>query len=278
MAEQASGMATFPPSQVVLKKVVSGGQTGADMGALMAARHAKLETGGWAARKYITSRGPNPVFARKYGLKEIQLEGAEAKRSDGYVARSQQNVIDSDATLAFQVHSSPGTRKTIHFCANGTWISKEQVAWGKRNGVPFLRGKLKPVILISRSVDMDNVDRKMHYDADCEALKQFLIQFRVKTLNVCGNREMNSPKEGTNTPIQNAVYEFLVYCFSKILPEIKLTSSYHCCIIFCRNFSLVVPQNTMAEAVQERMLMSLWTNCFFGSSHALQPSARYTKE
>jgi hypothetical protein len=39
-------------------KVISGGQTGADQGGLVAARTLKIETGGTAAKGWLTEDGP----------------------------------------------------------------------------------------------------------------------------------------------------------------------------------------------------------------------------
>ena len=44
-----------------LTKIISGGQTGADYGALLAAHALGLETGGWAPKGWRTEDGPKPV-------------------------------------------------------------------------------------------------------------------------------------------------------------------------------------------------------------------------
>lgn len=75
-----------------LMKVVSGGQTGADQAALVAARLAGIETGGWAPKDWLTEDGPMPMLAG-YGLKECP--------KPGYPARTAMNVKDSDGTVVF---------------------------------------------------------------------------------------------------------------------------------------------------------------------------------
>ena len=63
---------SFPGTEGIwmsLRKVVSGGQTGADQAGLRAARAAGIETGGWAPKGWETEEGPAPWLS-DYGLKE----------------------------------------------------------------------------------------------------------------------------------------------------------------------------------------------------------------
>lgn len=78
-----------------LKKVCSGGQTGADIGGILAANKVGLETGGWAPKGWWTEKGPMPQLA-DFGLQEHQ--------SMNYPARTYQNVKDADATIRFAVN------------------------------------------------------------------------------------------------------------------------------------------------------------------------------
>lgn len=82
--------------------VISGGQTGADRAALDAARHAGLPTGGYAPSRYWTERGPNASLA-EYGL----------KAGGSLFWRTEQNVLQSDATVVFRTHTSPGSDLTV---------------------------------------------------------------------------------------------------------------------------------------------------------------------
>lgn len=74
-----------------LIKIVSGGQAGVDQGALLAANALGLQTGGWAPKGWLTEDGPAEEFMRSMGMTECLREG--------YVARTEANVRDSDATL-----------------------------------------------------------------------------------------------------------------------------------------------------------------------------------
>ena len=72
----------------MLKKIISGGQTGADQGALDAAVFKGISHGGWIPKGRITENGPLPD---KYNLQEMP--------TTSYAARTEKNVIDSDGTL-----------------------------------------------------------------------------------------------------------------------------------------------------------------------------------
>jgi hypothetical protein len=89
---------------VKLKKVISGGQSGADKEALKCARALGLETGGTAPRGYRTENGPDLELRDKYGLVE--------SRSSGYTARTDKNVLDADVTLWFGRQDTPGYAAT----------------------------------------------------------------------------------------------------------------------------------------------------------------------
>jgi len=73
-----------------LCKVVSGGQTGADIAGLMAAKSCGLETGGWMPKGCKTSEGSHRDWLITYGMQE---------HTGGYAERTEANVRDSDATI-----------------------------------------------------------------------------------------------------------------------------------------------------------------------------------
>lgn len=81
------------PRGVVVARVVSGGQTGADRGALNAARALGLSHGGWCPRGRRAEDGRIPDC---YQLRETS--------SARYDVRTEQNVLDSDGTLIFFRH------------------------------------------------------------------------------------------------------------------------------------------------------------------------------
>lgn len=69
-------------------KIISGGQTGVDRGALDAAVALGLEHGGWCPRGRLAEDGRIP---RHYRLRETE--------TSDYPERTERNVLDSDATL-----------------------------------------------------------------------------------------------------------------------------------------------------------------------------------
>jgi len=72
----------------MIKKIISGGQTGADRAALDVAIKLSIPHGGWIPKGRKAEDGPLPEI---YKLKEMP--------TDSYPARTEQNVIDSDGTL-----------------------------------------------------------------------------------------------------------------------------------------------------------------------------------
>ena len=75
---------------MMVRKIVSGGQTGADRAALDFAMEWNIPHGGWIPKGRLAEDGRLP---EKYRLKEME--------SADYARRTEQNVIDSDATLIF---------------------------------------------------------------------------------------------------------------------------------------------------------------------------------
>lgn len=92
---------TFRPS-----RIVSGGQTGVDRGALDAAIELGIPHGGWCPAGRMAEDGSIPDH---YNLQENGVAN--------YPARTRQNVVDSDATLILYSGSvGGGTRLTKRMC------------------------------------------------------------------------------------------------------------------------------------------------------------------
>lgn len=93
-----------------LRKIISGGQTGADQGGLVAGKKLLLETGGTAPYNWMTDEGPFLELESHFGLVAGPYDRAV------YPIRTKRNVEDSDGTVLFGRMSSPGSKMTIRFC------------------------------------------------------------------------------------------------------------------------------------------------------------------
>ena len=93
----------------MVTKIISGAQTGADRAGLDAALALGLDVGGWITRGRRTDEGPlSPEDFIRYKLKEHP--------SRAYPPRTEQNVLESDATVLFGYMHSPGCKLTIRLC------------------------------------------------------------------------------------------------------------------------------------------------------------------
>ena len=87
----------------MLKKIVSGGQTGVDFGSLLAAKEFGLQTGGYAPQGWHTEDGPRPDL-KDFGLIECV--------DPGYPARTWANVRIADLTIWIGDINTAGYRCT----------------------------------------------------------------------------------------------------------------------------------------------------------------------
>lgn len=140
--------------------IISGGQTGADRGALYAVDkwnrrpfegHAPhVGTGGWMPKGFLAEDGKHPDYAGMFGMVEHE--------SANYAPRTYLNVKESDATIriasSFKTAGEKCTRKAI-------------MKYGKRH----------------RDIDVWNPEHDAAY------IFQFIKDEDVRTLNVAGNAE-----------------------------------------------------------------------------------------
>lgn len=112
-----------------ITKIVSGGQTGADQGALESALVCNVNHGGWCPKG---RRSENGIIPDKYNLKETA--------SSNYLARTEANVVDSDATIIFTIRKlTGGSLRTMEFAKKhnkpvlhidiGEYTREETVKW-----------------------------------------------------------------------------------------------------------------------------------------------------
>jgi Circularly permutated YpsA SLOG family len=89
-----------------LLKIISGGQTGVDRGALDAALELGVACGGWCPAGRLAEDGQIPL---RYPM--VELPNAS------YSERTKRNVSDADGTLIIcKGELTGGTRETIEFC------------------------------------------------------------------------------------------------------------------------------------------------------------------
>lgn len=119
-------------------KIISGGQTGADQGALKAGVQLGFETGGTAPPNFMTEQGSNLSLKHIYNLVEGEPDLST------YVKRTIKNVMDSDATVWFGNENSNGRRLTLRTVSKHRKLSlinptsSELRAWVESNDISVL--------------------------------------------------------------------------------------------------------------------------------------------
>ena len=137
----------------MLKKIISGGQTGADVAGLDVAIKHGIPHGGAIPKGKLTEDG---VLPEKYDLQEMTTKS--------YPKRTEKNVVDSDGTAIF--------------------------THGKLTGGSLLTQKKailhdKPII----HLDME----KVTLDEAVDLLRAFIHKNGIEVLNVAGRRESKDP-------------------------------------------------------------------------------------
>jgi len=137
----------------MLKKIVSGGQTGSDQAGLIAAVESGLAVGGWIPKGFKTEKGKQYELEKLYKLQEHE--------SDHYVPRTFANVKDSDGTIRIAKNfDSPGEKCT-----------------------------LKAILKYKRP----HIDVSMNEPRPISEVVSWLKENNIETLNVAGNRESTAP-------------------------------------------------------------------------------------
>ncbi len=137
----------------MLKKIVSGGQTGADRAALDFAIQYGIPHGGWVPKGRKAEDGPLP---RKYRVKET--------RSANYPERTEQNVIHSDGTVI---------------------ISHGSLTEGSANTEKMSVKHNRPRL----HLDM----KRLTVREASQMLRAWMAENNIEVLNVAGPRKSNNP-------------------------------------------------------------------------------------
>ena len=155
-----------------IAKIVSGGQTGADRGGLDAAIYCELPYGGWVPKGRRAEDGTVPA---DYG--DLRETG-----SPDYLARTEANVVDSDATLVLACGLPKGG--SMRTCA-------------------FAQKHSRPHFVVNLAAD-----RKTATDLIVDWLAS--MPLREGVLNVAGSRESKVPG------IQAATQAVLIDVISRV--------------------------------------------------------------
>jgi len=168
----------------MLRKIISGGQTGSDLGGLEAAKELGLETGGTAPQGWLTEIGPQKELLQQFGLIEGPVD------SQKYVKRTTLNVDNSDGTIAFRLTKNIGTDKTIGYAQSKKWQYPKDI---------LAEAEYKPIFVIHnlKSVPIKKVAK-------------WLLENKVETLNVAGHRESVWPglQKITSEIIKTVYHEY----------------------------------------------------------------------
>jgi len=141
-------MCKVEPIQMPLLKIVSGGQTGVDRGALDAALAVRFPCGGWCPADRSAEDGPIP---ERYPLTPLPVGGCRL--------RTRRNVSDSDGTaILFYDMLSNGTLLTRDLC---------------------IREKKPCVVLDAKQISAP---------AAAAAILRFVDEHQIQVLNVAGPR------------------------------------------------------------------------------------------
>ena len=139
---------------IVLNKIVSGGQTGADRAALDVSISFAFPHGGWVPEGRVAEDGLIPAI---YCLKELA--------GKGYAERTGKNVIDSDGTVIFYHRALAG----------GSALTHEYAIQHK-----------KPCLCL----DLDIVSE----DEALDLVLSWLSRNRIQVMNVAGPRASHDPE------------------------------------------------------------------------------------
>ena len=145
----------------MLRKIISGGQTGADRAGLDFAIETGLEHGGYVSRGRKAEDGR---IDDRYNLVELS--------TSSYPARTRRNIEESDGTVIFSLERllSGGTKLT----------------WEHAN-------KLSEPVLHIYNARKERILNQDSLRLEIQALTDFLCSKKIEILNVAGPRESKEP-------------------------------------------------------------------------------------
>lgn len=151
----------------LLKKIISGGQTGVDKAALDAAISLDFDYGGYCPKGRFNELGEIPLQYSKL----IEVEGFFKTQQDNYDTRTRQNIIHSDGTLILLPSIEAFSR-----IQDGTRLTQQAVI---EQNKPFL------------CIDLTATE-----ESNLSKCLAWIEENNIEILNVAGPRESSHPTIG----------------------------------------------------------------------------------
>lgn len=145
----------------MLEKIISGGQNGADVAGVIAAKEKGLQTGGTMPLGYRTLDGSCAEYASFYGMTEHS--------SPYYPGRTFQNAKDADATIRI-AHKLDSSGEKLTLKAITQYKKPHFDVWVRDTSVHTTLETQTPAVLA-----------------------KWLIENKIRVLNVAGNSEQTAP-------------------------------------------------------------------------------------
>lgn len=170
-----------------LHTIISGGQTGADQGGLLAAWRMGVKTGGQAPACYKIQGGHNPL---------LEILGLTA--AGDFASRTRVNIKASDGTVIIANNlNSPGTVLT-RTCA-------------KQLEKPLLQLDISSLVELSLLGPQNGTDPVLdEIMQHGQVLKDFIVHHGIGTLNVAGNRELQHTGTPYGTLVITSISDWIV--------------------------------------------------------------------
>ncbi len=158
----------------IFSKIVSGGQTGADQGALEAALELNHPSGGWCPKGRLSEAGIIPAV---FPVREHP--------STDYKDRTTANVRDSDGTLLFTFGEPTGG--TAYTLEQAEALGKPYCLVDLNEAVPEIITKDEGVFVFRQALE------ERPEQPDIKGIQSWGRKHAISVLNVAGPRESNHP-------------------------------------------------------------------------------------
>lgn len=186
--------------------IISGGQCGADRGALYAANEVGIKTGGFIPPGFKTDDNYSPeILQHTYNI--IALNESQVDANLGkYRSKDKLNVDQSDALIAFlstKVLSGLGTCQTANYAISKGEFGNKEVPEKPTDSEVLFRPGIKPVLFIWDVTDFD----ENTMNSVSIKIFNFILENKVKKLMIAG------PTEKTIEGLSVAVHKLLKNTF-----------------------------------------------------------------